>query len=437
MKITFYENSLSNLREFFHNLIKYNEMIMTPFDVASSIVKKLQDHGFAAYFTGGWVRDYLMDHPSDDIDIATDAPVETLQKLFKKTIPVGIQFGILIVVENHLHFEVATFRKETEYKDGRRPEKIEKATPQEDAKRRDFTINGMFYDPLTKQVIDYVRGKEDLQKKMIRAIGNPHERFLEDRLRMIRAARYATRFHFTLEPETKSAIIAHAQDLFPAVAIERVWQEFSKMQKFGSFKGFLILLHDLKLLQVIFPEISHFTYQDLAIHLQPLDLFPKQTPLVAKLLLLFPYYDLQEKLKFCDRFKLSNEDRRFVTYLDKVINLLNTAERDRYSLVKAYAEGPFMLCCAIATASLEKELRQDIYHFHEKKILKFSKAIERIQNKTPLVSSNHLRLHGISPGKVMGILLHEAEKMAINEHLEDPDLVIERLKMSPAWPKKA
>lgn len=408
---------------------------MTPFDVASSIIKKLQDHGFMAYFTGGWVRDYLMDHPSDDIDIATDAPIETLQQLFSKTIPVGIQFGILIVVEEQMHFEVATFRKEEEYKDGRRPTKIQKATPEEDAQRRDFTINGMFYDPIEKKVIDFVNGQQDLQNKLIRAIGNPHERFLEDRLRMIRAARYATRFHFMIDIETKQAILAHAQDLFPSVAIERVWQEFAKMKKFGSFKGFLILLHELRLLQVIFPETTDLTYQELNHLLSPLDFFPKNAPLISKIMLLFPSYDLEKKLNFCDRFKLSNEDRDFITYFEKVANLIVSEEKERYRLVTTYAGGPFDLCLEILTSRMEKDLRHEIRHFHEKKMLKFAKAIERIKSKTPLVTSQLLLSHGINPGKSMGILLKEAEKLSINQHIEDADEVLNLLKKSELWPK--
>lgn len=408
---------------------------MTPYDVATSIIKKLQNHGFTAYFTGGWVRDYLMNHPSDDIDIATDAPVATLQQLFQKTIPVGIQFGIIIVVEEQMHFEVATFRKEQEYKDGRRPTKIEKATPQEDAQRRDFTINGMFYDPIEKTVIDFVNGQQDLKHKLLRAIGNPHERFLEDRLRMIRAARYATRLHFMIEAATKQAILAHAQDLFPSVAVERVWQEFTKMKKFGSFKGFLILLHELTLLQVIFPETADLSYQELNHLLSPLDFFPKNAPLISKIMLLFPGYDLDKKLKFCDRFKLSNEEREFIAYFEKVTHLVNAEEKERYPLVMTYATGPFHLCLEIATAHKDKDLRHEILHFHEKKMLKFAKAIDRIKNRTPLVSSQLLIDQGIKPGKMMGVLLKEAEKLSIDHHVEDAEKVLSLLKQSELWPK--
>lgn len=173
---------------------------MSMLQFATSVVQRLVDAGFTAYFAGGWVRDFLMQRPSDDIDIATSATVDEVQALFPKTVPVGVAFGILLVIEGGHPFEVATFRKDRGYTDGRRPTGIDPATPEEDAKRRDFTINGMFYDPLKKQLFDYVGGQQDIKNKLIRAIGNPHDRFLEDRLRMMRAVRYATRFDFPIEP---------------------------------------------------------------------------------------------------------------------------------------------------------------------------------------------------------------------------------------------
>lgn len=189
---------------------------------ARFIVDTLIEHGFSAYYAGGWVRDFLLQRDSDDIDIATSAPPEAIQKLFPHTVPIGIAFGIvLVIVEGH-QYEVATFRQDIEYKDGRRPAAIAFSSAEEDAKRRDFTINGMFYDPIEQKVLDFVEGIADLEAKIIRAIGDPHERIREDRLRMIRAARLACRFHFTIEENTKAAIRAHAKELFPAVAIERI-----------------------------------------------------------------------------------------------------------------------------------------------------------------------------------------------------------------------
>jgi poly(A) polymerase len=143
---------------------------------ARHIIDTLTKNGFIAYYAGGWVRDYLLQHPSDDIDIATSAPPETIQALFPHTVPIGLAFGIILVIIDSHEYEVATFRQDLDYQDGRRPSKIAFSSAEEDAKRRDFTINGMFYDPLTNTILDYVEGKQDLQKKIIRAIGNPHDR---------------------------------------------------------------------------------------------------------------------------------------------------------------------------------------------------------------------------------------------------------------------
>src|SRR3990167_3399243 len=147
---------------------------------ARFIIETLAKAGFVAYYAGGWVRDLLLNHPSDDIDIATNAPPETIQALFPHTVPIGIAFGIVLVIIDGHQYEVATFRQDLDYHDGRRPSRVEFTTAIHDAKRRDFTINGMFYDPLKDEILDYVNGRADLEKKVIRAIGNPHERIKED-----------------------------------------------------------------------------------------------------------------------------------------------------------------------------------------------------------------------------------------------------------------
>jgi poly(A) polymerase len=218
---------------------------------ATLLVKELVKAGYIAYFAGGWARDYVMGHPSADIDIATNAPPEKILDLFPCTILVGLAFGVIIVVIEGHQFEVATFRRDIGYDSGRRPNSIELADPEEDALRRDFTINGLFFDPLEERIIDYVGGIEDIKKRVIRTIGNADERFSEDRLRMIRAIRFAARFGFAIEEETQIGIALNADTLFPAVAMERIWQEFNKMVAYPHFDQALIEMHRLKLLPVI------------------------------------------------------------------------------------------------------------------------------------------------------------------------------------------
>ncbi len=246
--------------------------------VATRIVQRLFDEGFTAYFAGGWVRDYLRGQMTDEIDIATNAPPDQIVKLFSKTVPVGIAFGVVIVVEEEHFFEVTTFRKDLPYYDGRHPSGVDYSTPEKDALRRDFTINGMFYDPLTETLHDFVEGQKDLKGGIIRAIGNPIDRFQEDRLRMIRAIRFACRFDFTIDPETAKAIELYAPSLLPSVSMERIWQEFTKMAKAPRFDQALIEMQRLGLLQVVFPELSFLTPEEIASLVAPFPYYPYPCP---------------------------------------------------------------------------------------------------------------------------------------------------------------
>lgn len=226
-----------------------------PYLVAASIVQRLQTHGFLAYFAGGCIRDALRGIAPKDIDIATNASPGKVQELFSRTIPVGVQFGVVRVLEADMEFEVATFRSDGIYLDGRHPESVRFSTPDQDALRRDFTINGMFYDPFTQTVIDYVNGREDLVRKVVRAIGEPAKRFAEDRLRMLRAIRFASTLAFDIESGTWSAIRANAKEI-TKVSPERIRDELVKiLVNPRRLRGF-DLLDKSGLLAAILPEIE-------------------------------------------------------------------------------------------------------------------------------------------------------------------------------------
>ena len=168
---------------------------MSPMEkTARGIAQRLRERGHIAYFAGGSVRDMVRGLPAKDFDIATDATPDIVQKIFQRTYAVGAHFGVVVVVENESNFEVATFRSDGAYLDHRRPVDVKFSSPEEDAKRRDFTINGMFFDSEKNEVIDFVGGHADLEKKIVRAIGDPAARFNEDRLRMLRAVRFAARY---------------------------------------------------------------------------------------------------------------------------------------------------------------------------------------------------------------------------------------------------
>ena len=406
---------------------------------ATQVVKRLVEAGHTTYFAGGWVRDFLMGARSDDIDIATSATVEQIQELFPKTIPVGVAFGIVIVVQEGHQFEVATFRKDRGYTDGRRPTGIDPATPEEDAQRRDFTINGMFYDPLNERLIDYVHGQEDIKRRIIRAIGNANERFAEDRLRMMRAVRYSTRFNFPIEEETLKAILAHAQDLLPAVAMERIWQEFKKMSHFAHFDSGLVTLHRLHLLQTIFPVLKGLPLEEIKKRVQYIPRFPKNTPTFAELMELFHDSSLEQLLDLCDYLKLSNEERSFVDFYFHAKNLLTlpTEWQERLELAEwahFYASPYADLSIHLIGAHFSLEEQKIFFETHTKLKERLHSAIKRIQTKQPVVRAEHLIHQGVQPGVRLGKLLKEAERISINEEIEDRDTVLSLLKGHPLWP---
>ena len=195
---------------------------------ALAVVRRLREAGHVAYFAGGCVRDMLLGLPPKDYDVATDAPPDRVRGLFTRTQAVGAAFGVILVKQRKSQVEVATFRTDLEYRDGRRPEGVRFATAEEDAQRRDFTINGLFLDPIENRVIDYVGGQEDLKNKVLRAIGDADERFGEDHLRLLRAIRFAARFGLTIDSATDEAIARNAPHLV-RISPERIAEELRTM----------------------------------------------------------------------------------------------------------------------------------------------------------------------------------------------------------------
>ena len=222
---------------------------------AISIVKKFQKAGYEAYFAGGSVRDMLMGKEPQDYDIATSAKPEEIEELMEKTYPIGKQFGVILVEENGHHFEIATFRSDSSYSDGRRPDAVLFTNAKEDALRRDFTINGLFYDPLKEKILDYVGGQQDLEKKIIRFIGEPHERVKEDHLRLLRGIRFKNNFQFEYDPMTKTAIHELA-NLVDDITRERIQDEMSKMLIHPHRAHSLREMDKFGMLERILPEVT-------------------------------------------------------------------------------------------------------------------------------------------------------------------------------------
>jgi len=224
---------------------------------AQKLVKTLVDEGFEAYFIGGCVRDMVMGIEPQDYDIATSATPREVMSIFPRCYSVGAQFGVVVVVEGEDQFQVATFRSELGYSDGRHPDGVIFTSAEEDVKRRDFTINGMLYQPLTDELMDLVGGRKDIEAKIIRTIGEPIARLREDKLRMIRAVRFAVRFGFSIEEDTLQAVKGNASGILQ-VSQERIRDELIKILLGPGPAEGLTMLYDTGLLEFVLPEVTAF-----------------------------------------------------------------------------------------------------------------------------------------------------------------------------------
>jgi len=230
--------------------------------LAERVCRALRDAGHQAYFVGGCVRDILLGREPADYDVATDATPDQVQRIFPRSLAVGAQFGVIVVVDDEaasrepLQVEIATFRSDIGYTDGRHPDRVVYAkTPQEDVKRRDFTINALLLDPETNEILDFVGGRDDLRAGIIRAIGNPEDRFREDKLRMVRAVRFAARFRYAIEEATFAAIVKLAPEIHQ-VSAERLRDELTKLLTEGQARRGFELLDETRLLPELLPEIA-------------------------------------------------------------------------------------------------------------------------------------------------------------------------------------
>lgn len=221
---------------------------------ALGLLETLKKHGHTAYFNGGSVRDRLLGKIPKDYDIASSATPDQVQKIFPRTVLVGAQFGVVVVVEGGENFEVATFRSEGNYQDGRHPGTVAFSTIEEDVKRRDFTVNGLYWDGYSEKPVDLVGGEADLAKRIIRTIGAPRDRFMEDHLRLLRAVRFAVQLGFEIEPATFAAVKEHAS-LISSVSHERVRDELTKILTSKQPARGIRLLDETGMLEILLPEV--------------------------------------------------------------------------------------------------------------------------------------------------------------------------------------
>jgi poly(A) polymerase len=434
--------------------------IMTEREFAIDVVRRLREAGFEALWAGGCVRDEVMGHEPHDYDVATDARPEQVRTLYRRTIEVGASFGVVEVIGpredgEHLKVQVATFRVDDEYEDERRPKSVRFASAQEDALRRDFTINGMFFDPLTNRLIDYVGGREDLKAKVLRAIGDPRERFKEDKLRLVRAVRFAARFELTLDAATADAIREMAERI-TIVSAERIAQELRKLLTDRHRVRGVQVMDDVGLIKPILPEL-------VAMHRVPQG-FPgaetgdlwEHTLLVLKHLpeeVSFPLafatllHDVGKPKTFRhasdrytfhghehvgremakrigERLKLSNIERERVEWLVERHQYLADAPIMRASRLKPILAHPgihelLVLHRADALASGREPVHVD---FAEDRLREWTASGEL--DPAPLLTGDDLKTMGLSPGPVFKRILDAVREGQLDGTLTSPEQAI-------------
>lgn len=405
------------------------------FDAAMTVVETLRKHGYEALFAGGCVRDQLLGLTCKDYDVATNATPEQVLALFPHSLEVGAHFGVIIVKHLGFQIEVATFRKDGVYTDGRRPQSVVFTSAKEDALRRDFTVNGMFYDPIEKKVIDYVEGQTDLHAKILRAIGDPMQRFEEDYLRMIRAVRFAVVLDFEIESSTWDAIKKLSHKL-QFISVERIQAELSKILLHPNrLRGFDLLVES-GLMREILPEIL-----DLQGCEQPPQFHPEgdvfkhtrlmiqwlseevSLPLVLSVLL----HDIAKPATFTvdetGRIRFNGHDKLGAEMTEKILRRLKypneviektyravlnhmgfkDVKKMRISTLKRFMgrEGFQDELALHRVDCLSSNGLLDNYEFLKQKAVEFAEDQEGILPK-PWISGNDLISRGFSPGKVLG-----------------------------------
>jgi len=284
---------------------------MTNKQAAVKIIRRLRRKGFEALLAGGCVRDMLLGQRAKDYDVATDAQPKEVIGLFRRTLKVGAKFGVIIVLVADRQVEVATFRTEADYADGRHPGAVKFANAAEDAGRRDFTINGMFYDPLQKEVIDYVDGQADLRAKIVRTIGRPAERFSEDYLRMLRAVRFSTQLGFAIEPLTWSAICRNATSI-AQISGERISIELEGILVNPNRAAGASKLFDSGLADAVFPGLSS---KDKKTAIEVLGQLRKKVDFALALACFFAGCQTEFAIEKCRVLKLSRSQTKHIKFL--------------------------------------------------------------------------------------------------------------------------
>ena len=404
---------------------------------ASRVVRQLRDAGFEALWAGGCVRDQLMGREPKDYDVATNAIPQQIRDVFghRNTIAIGASFGVITVVgpREAGQIDVATFRRDAGYSDGRHPDAVTFSTAQEDAQRRDFTINGLFFDPLKNEVIDYVGGREDLERGVIRAIGSPQDRFAEDKLRMLRAVRFASTLSFDIDPQTFQAIQTAVHGI-SQVSRERIAEELRRMLVDPARYRALELLRSTALLPAIFPGIAdvwliqepgdepHAIAWDRTIRI--LERLQRPTFAVAMAAILREaFVSLHSEVQLvddvCRDLRLSNEEREGTAFLlthETIVRRASTAFWPELQRILIHPRSSELLMFAEAVAEVVDGHSQEVAFCRAKLELPTDQL-----NPPPLITGEDLRGLGIPAGPVYKQLLEMARDAQLTGLLHTAD----------------
>ncbi|HUV63314.1 MAG TPA: CCA tRNA nucleotidyltransferase [Sedimentisphaerales bacterium] len=391
---------------------------MTNRQAAIKIIERLRGKGFQALLAGGCVRDMLLGRRAKDYDVATEARPQDVMRLFRRTLKVGAQFGVVIVLMENQQVEVATFRTESDYDDGRHPGSVRFAGAAEDASRRDFTINGMFYDPLEEHVVDYVGGQADLASRTIRTIGKPAERFGEDYLRMLRAVRFSTQLGFAIEPATWAAVRDNAEKI-TKISGERIAIELEGILAHPNRALGASMLFECGLASAIFPGLAG-ERADCAVAV--LKQLRKKVDFPLALACLFTGCDSGFAMQSCEVLKLSRNQTKHIRFLlDNRGRLLN--EQMSLAQLKTILAQPYFRDLYEFQRALQKargDGRKAIAP-----LISLRKQINALGDvelqPKPLLNGHDLIRLGAVPGPALGQLAEELYTAQLEGTLQTPD----------------
>ena len=394
---------------------------------AIQIIRSLHKAGFEALLAGGCVRDMLLGNKPKDYDVVTSATPLEICKIFRRTIKVGAKFGVIIVLVAREQVEVATFRAEAGYSDGRRPDKVSFTSAKEDSLRRDFTINGMFYDPLKKKVIDYVGGREDLKKKIIRTIGKPQERFSEDYLRMLRAVRFAAQLDFEIEKNTLNAVKKYSGNI-TKISGERIAMELESLSAAVKRARGVKLLLSTGLAERIFAAFKNKSTGEFAKKI--FEILPKEITFELAAAAIFAGCATDEAMENLEILKLSRNQLKHINFLlvkrDYLLGELTLAQ------LKMIVAEPYFEDLCLLQKAIQKAKGRSM-----SAVLAVRKRVKELAGKElkpkPLLNGHEIIGLGVKPGPQVGIV---SKELYVRQLCEDVTVRQEAVNWVKDWLKR-